>query len=207
MVGSMDTEEIRRRYDERAGNWRLVNGITDTLLLLNHLRKKQLASATGSVLDIACGTGENFPYLGRAAPITALDLSPEMVAEADRRRRQMGIDVELMVGDAQMLPFPAGTFDHVVSAFSTCTFPDYVAAFHEMKRVVKPGGRILLLEHGRSGVGWIARRQDRNIDRVFAKGGCRNNRDVGAELAEAGLIPQSHVKTHLGAINQITIRG
>jgi ubiquinone/menaquinone biosynthesis C-methylase UbiE len=203
----MDTEEIRRRYDEWAGNWRLVNGITDTLLLLNHLRKKQLATATGAVLDIACGTGENFPYLGKAASITALDLSSEMVAEADRRRRQMGIEVELMVGDAQNLPFSDGTFDHVVSAFSTCTFPDYVAAFLEMKRVVEPGGRILLLEHGRSGVGWIARRQDRNIDRVYAKGGCRNNRDVGAELAEAGLVPQSHVKTHLGAINQITIRG
>jgi ubiquinone/menaquinone biosynthesis C-methylase UbiE len=112
-----------------------------------------------------------------------------------------------MVGDAQEMPFAEGTFDHVVSAFSTCTFPDYVAAFREMRRVVKPDGRILLLEHGRSGVGWIARRQDRNIDRVYAKGGCRNNRDVGVELAEAGLAPQSHVKTHLGAISQITIRG
>ena len=205
MVGFLDTEQIRRRYDERAGNWRLVNGITDTLLLLNRLRKKHLATATGAVLDVACGTGENFPYLGRATAITALDLSPEMVREADRRRREMGIEIELMVGDAQELPFSDCTFDHVVSAFSSCTFPDYVAAFQEMRRVVKPGGRILLLEHGRSGVGWIARRQDRNIDRDYAKGGCRNNRDVGAELAEAGLEPDKHVKTHLGAINQITI--
>jgi ubiquinone/menaquinone biosynthesis C-methylase UbiE len=119
----------------------------------------------------------------------------------------MGIEIELMVGDAQELPFSGGTFDHVVSAFSSCTFPDYVAAFQEMMRVVKPGGRILLLEHGRSGVGWIARRQDRQIDQVYAKGGCRNNRDVGAELAEAGLVPDNHVKTHLGAISQITILG
>jgi ubiquinone/menaquinone biosynthesis C-methylase UbiE len=203
----MDTEQIRTRYDESAGKWRLVNGITDTLLGLNRLRRKHLASATGAVLDVASGTGENFPYLGKATSITALDLSSEMVREADRRRRQMGIEIELMVGDAQEMPFAQDTFDHVVSAFSTCTFPDYVAAFREMRRVVKPGGRILLLEHGRSGVGWIARRQDRNIDRVYAKGGCRNNRDVGVELAEAGLAPQSHLKTHLGAINQITIRG
>jgi ubiquinone/menaquinone biosynthesis C-methylase UbiE len=207
MVGSLDTEEIRRRYDERAGSWRLVNSITDTLLLLNRLRKKHISSATGAVLDVACGTGENFPYLGKASSITALDLSSEMVREADRRRRQMGIDIELMVGDAQEMPFPDETYDHVVSAFSTCTFPDYVAAFREMRRVVKPDGRILLLEHGRSGVGWIARRQDRQIEEVYAKGGCRNNRDVGAELAEAGLSPQSHLKTHLGAISQITIRG
>jgi ubiquinone/menaquinone biosynthesis C-methylase UbiE len=203
----MDTEQIRSRYDESAGNWRLVNGITDTLLGLNRLRRKHISSASGAVLDVACGTGENFPYLRKATSITALDLSSEMVKEADRRRRQMGIEIELMVGDAQELPFSDETFDHVVSAFSTCTFPDYVAAFREMRRVVKPDGRILLLEHGRSGVSWIARRQDRNIDRVYAKGGCRNNRDVGVELAEAGLAPQSHVKTHLGAISQITIRG
>lgn len=207
MVGSMDTEQVRRRYDEWADKWRVVNGITDTLLLLNRLRKKQLATATGAVLDVACGTGENFPYLGKAASVTAFDVSSEMVAEADRRRRQMSVHMDLFIGDAQNMPFGDGTFDHVVSAFSTCTFPDYVAAFHEMKRVVKPGGRILLLEHGRSGVGWIARRQDRNIERVYAKGGCRNNRDVGAELAEAGLVPQTHEKTHLGAINQIVILG
>jgi ubiquinone/menaquinone biosynthesis C-methylase UbiE len=110
-----------------------------------------------------------------------------------------------MVADAQELPFSNETFDHVVSAFSSCTFPDYVTAFREMERVVRPGGRILLLEHGRSGVGWIARRQDRNIDRVYAKGGCRNNRDVGAEVAEAGIVPESHLKSHLGAISRITI--
>jgi ubiquinone/menaquinone biosynthesis C-methylase UbiE len=207
MVGSMDTEQIRSRYDEWAGNWRLVNGINDTLLLLNRLRRKHLSSATGAVLDVACGTGENFPYLSRATSIAAFDVSSEMVKESDRRRRQMGVEIELFVGDAQSVPFSNDTFDHVVSAFSTCTFPDYVAAFQEMMRVLKPDGRILLLEHGRSDIGWIARRQDRNIDRVYAKGGCRNNRDVGAELAEAGLAPQSHVKTHFGAINQITIRG
>jgi ubiquinone/menaquinone biosynthesis C-methylase UbiE len=129
-----------------------------------------------------------------------------MVEEALRRRRQLGMAVDLLNGDAQELPFRDETFDTVVSALSTCTFPDYVTAFREMRRVVRPGGQILLLEHGRSEVGWIARRQDRHIDRVYARSACRNNRDVGAELAEAGLAPQSHVKTHLGAIDRITIR-
>jgi ubiquinone/menaquinone biosynthesis C-methylase UbiE len=159
------------------------------------------------VLDVACGTGENFPHLGRATSITAFDISPEMVGEARRRRRQLGLEVGLLVGDAQEMPFPNETFDTVVSALSTCTIPDYVAAFREMSRVLRPGGRILLLEHGRSGVEWIARRQDRHIDRVYARSACRNNRDVGAELAEAGLVPDEHVRTHLGAIHQITIQG
>jgi ubiquinone/menaquinone biosynthesis C-methylase UbiE len=188
-----------------AGNWRLL-GMVDSVLLINRLRKKHFHGAMGAVLDVACGTGENFPYLGNAASITALDLSWEMVEEALRRRRQLGMAVDLLNGDAQELPFRDETFDTVVSALSTCTFPDYVTAFREMRRVVRPGGQILLLEHGRSEVGWIARRQDRHIDRVYARSACRNNRDVGAELAEAGLAPQSHVKTHLGAIDRITIR-
>jgi ubiquinone/menaquinone biosynthesis C-methylase UbiE len=205
MVGSMDTGQVRCRYDEMAGNWRLL-GIVDSLLLINRLRKNHFHAARGAVLDVACGTGENFPYLGNATSITALDLSWEMVEEARRRRRQLGIDVELLSGDAQELPFPDRSFDSVVSALSTCTFPDYVKAFGEMGRVVRPGGQILLLEHGRSEVGWIARRQDRHIDRVYARSACRNNRDVSAELAEAGLVPDSHVKSHLGAMNRITIR-
>jgi ubiquinone/menaquinone biosynthesis C-methylase UbiE len=201
----MDTGQVRRRYDEMAGHWRLL-GIVDSLLLINRLRKKHFLGARGAVLDVACGTGENFPYLGNAASITALDLSSEMVEEARRRRHQSGLAVALLNADAQELPFPDDTFDTVVSALSTCTFPDYVTAFGEMRRVVRPGGLILLLEHGRSGVGWIASRQDRHIDQVYARSACRNNRDVGAELAEAGLVPASHVKSHLGAMNRITIQ-
>jgi ubiquinone/menaquinone biosynthesis C-methylase UbiE len=201
----MNTEQVRRRYDEMAGNWRLL-GMVDSVLLINRLRKKHLSAVSGAVLDVACGTGENFPYLGKASSITALDLSPEMVEEARRRRRQLGIGVDLLVGDAQEMPFPDQSFDTVVSAMSTCTFSDHVAAFGEMRRVTRPGGRILLVEHGRSSVDWIARRQDHHIDRVYARSACRNNRDVGAELADAGLVPDSQAKSHLGMMNRITIR-
>jgi ubiquinone/menaquinone biosynthesis C-methylase UbiE len=129
-----------------------------------------------------------------------------MIEEARRRGHQLGADVRLVVGDAQELPFPDARFDTVVSAFSSCTFPDYAAAFREMVRVTKPGGRVLLVEHGRSSVGWIARRQDRNIVRVYERSGCRNNRDVLADLAEAGLEPEEHAVSHLGMMNRITLQ-
>jgi ubiquinone/menaquinone biosynthesis C-methylase UbiE len=75
---------VRRLYDEMAGNWRML-GIIDWLLLVERLRKKQFASASGEVLDVGCGTGENFEFLTGADRIAALDLSTEMTGEAKRR--------------------------------------------------------------------------------------------------------------------------
>lgn len=204
MTGQWDTTQVRRRYDEMARNWRML-GVIDWLLMVKRLRKQHFAKATGAVLDVGCGTGENFEFLTGAGPITALDLSTEMVEEASRRAGQLGREVSLLAGDAQRLPFPDDRFDTVVSAFSSCTFPDYAAAFREMDRVTRPGGRILLLEHGRSSVRLIARRQDRNLERVYERSACRNNRDVLADLAQAGLEPTSHVVSHLGMMNRITI--
>jgi ubiquinone/menaquinone biosynthesis C-methylase UbiE len=204
MTGQWDTTQVRRRYDEMARNWRML-GVIDWLLLVKRLRKQHFAKAIGAVLDVGCGTGENFEFLARAGAITGLDLSTEMVDEASRRAGQLGREVSLLAGDAQRLPFPDDRFDTVVSAFSSCTFPDYAAAFREMDRVTRPGGQILLLEHGRSSVGLIARRQDRNVERVYERSACRNNRVVLADLAEAGLEPTSHVVSHLGMMNLITI--
>ena len=204
MTGALDTTQVRRRYDEMARNWRML-GIIDWLLMVKRLRRQHFAKATGTVLDVGCGTGENFEFLAGAGPIFALDLSTEMVEEARRRAGQLGREVSLLAGDAQQLPFADDRFDTVISAFSSCTFPDYAAAFREMDRVTRPGGRILLLEHGRSSVGLIARRQDRNLERVYQRSGCRNNRDVLVDLAQAGLAPTSHVMSHLGMMNRITI--
>lgn len=204
MTGRSDTSNVRRLYDEMAGNWRML-GIIDWLLLVRRLRKKHFSSASGDVLDVGCGTGENFEYLVRADLIAALDLSTEMMSEAKRRAGQIGKSVALLAGDAQQMPFPDDRFDTVISAFSSCTFPDYAAAFREMVRVTRPGGRILLLEHGRSSFGPIARRQDRNIERVYERSACRNNRDVLADLAEAELVPAFHQVSHLGMMNRIVI--
>jgi ubiquinone/menaquinone biosynthesis C-methylase UbiE len=198
------TEEVRQRYDELARRWR-TKGIVDRFLGIPRLRRRHFSGLTGDVLDVACGTGENFKYLRTASSITAVDLSSEMVAQARKRAGQLGMNIAIIEGDAQQLSFPDDEFDTVISAFSSCTFPEYVAAFGEMARVTKPGGRILLVEHGRSSVGWIARRQDRNIGREYERSACRNNRHVGSELAESGLAA-SLVSSHLGMMIRVVIR-
>lgn len=182
-----DERDLQRIYDRFAPGYRLTALVSDVPLGARALRRWVMGTATGHVLDVACGTGENLPFLSSAAAVTAVDLSPQMLARARRRAQRLGRDVDLRQMSAQALDFPDGSFDTVTTAMSTCTFPDPVAALREMARVTRPGGRILVLEHGRSRVGWIGRFQDRRAERHYRAAGCRWNQDVLGIVAEAGL--------------------
>lgn len=106
--------------------------------------------ARGRVLEIAVGTGIDLPLYPSDVSITGLDLSPEMLTIARRRATGLGRDAEFVVGDAQELPFADGSFDSVVTALALCSIPDPAKAIGEMRRVLVPGGRLLLLDHIRS---------------------------------------------------------
>ncbi|MEU1592588.1 class I SAM-dependent methyltransferase [Streptomyces sp. NPDC005708] len=103
--------------------------------------------AHGRVLEVAIGTGRNLPFYPADAHITGIELSPAMLAIASQRAADLGVDAELREGNAEALPFEAGTFDTVVCALSLCTIPDPARAVGEMARVLKPGGTLLLLDH------------------------------------------------------------
>ena len=105
------------------------------------------ARAQGRVLEVAVGTGLNLAHYPADVTITGIELSPAMLAIAKRRAGDLGRDVDLHTGDAQALPFPDGSFDTVVCALSLCTIPDPAAAIGQMKRVLVPGGRLLLVDH------------------------------------------------------------
>ncbi len=108
--------------------------------------------ATGDTLEVAIGTGLNLPHYPVELPLTGLDLSPEMLELARSRARELGRMVELKEGDAQELPFPDSCFDSVVCTYSLCNVPDVARAISEMKRVLKPGAQLILLDHIRSSV-------------------------------------------------------
>ena len=103
--------------------------------------------ATGDVLEVAVGTGRNLPFYPQGVRITGIDLSPAMLEFARRRATELGIDAKLVEGDAETLPFEDERFDTVVCALSLCSIPDSAKAVAEMSRVLKPGGRLLLLDH------------------------------------------------------------
>jgi ubiquinone/menaquinone biosynthesis C-methylase UbiE len=105
------------------------------------------ARAQGRVLEVAVGTGRNLPFYPADVSVTGIELSPAMLAIARQRAADLGADVDLRTGDAQALPFDDQAFDTVVCALSLCTIPDPATAIGEMRRVLVPGGRLLLLDH------------------------------------------------------------
>jgi ubiquinone/menaquinone biosynthesis C-methylase UbiE len=103
--------------------------------------------AHGRVLEVAIGTGRSLPYYQADAIVTGIELSPAMLGIGRQRAADIGREVDFREGDAEHMPFEDGSFDTVVCALSLCTIPNPGTAIAEMKRVLVPGGRLLLLDH------------------------------------------------------------
>jgi len=200
--GGMSVEDIRAAYADYAG-W------VDRLGWVNRLftgryRREQFGDARGRVLDVACGAGTNFRYLPASTDVVGVDVSPEMLDSARAELDRLGRDGQVHEMNAQAMTFDDDAFDTVISSFSTCTFPDPVAALREMERVCAPEGRILLLEHGRSDVGPIARYQEWRADAHYEKAGCRLTQEPLSVVRRAGLPIETWEKAQFGRITAIT---
>lgn len=105
------------------------------------------SQATGDTLEVAIGTGLNLPHDPIDVRLSGVDLSPEMLAVAKTSAKRIGRAVELKEGDAQNLPFADCYFDTVACTYALCSVPDETRAISEMKRVLRPGGRLILVDH------------------------------------------------------------
>ncbi|WP_203935349.1 class I SAM-dependent methyltransferase, partial [Virgisporangium ochraceum] len=103
--------------------------------------------ADGRVLEVAIGTGRSLPHYPPDVQATGVDLSPAMLDIARQHAADLNRPVDLHEGDAEHLPFDDASFDTVVCALSLCSIPRPAAAIGQMHRVLKPGGRLLLLDH------------------------------------------------------------
>jgi ubiquinone/menaquinone biosynthesis C-methylase UbiE len=103
--------------------------------------------AHGRVLEVAIGTGRNLPFYRADVKLTGIELSPAMLALARLRARDLGLDADLREGDAEHLPFGNESYDTVACALSLCAIQNPAAAIAEMKRVLVPGGSLLLVDH------------------------------------------------------------
>ncbi len=149
-------------------------------------RSRLLAEASGSVLEIGGGTGANLAHYREAAYVVVAEPDPFMRGKLRRKLGAARVPVEVSEAGAEALPFSDGSFDAVVSTLVLCTVPDQGVALAEIRRVLRPGGRLLFIEHVR-GEGSVAGVQDRILPvwrRLFA--GCHPNRDTPRQIREAG---------------------
>jgi ubiquinone/menaquinone biosynthesis C-methylase UbiE len=169
---SKSAEEIKTAYDDEE-----ATDYADTHWLKEFVerrpRRHQFGDVNGRVLEVACGTGENFPYLPKSIELVGVDISKPMLGRAHERANDLGRQFELEQMDAQQLSFADDSFNYVVSSLSTCTFPDPIEALNEMGRVCKPDGQIRLLDHHK----WKAPVFDKITERInegeYERVGCR----------------------------------
>lgn len=155
---------------------------------LSKRREQLLAAASGRVLEIGAGTGANLAFYPDA--VQALTLAePErpMATRLARRVAGQRRQAEIVEAPAERLPFPDGTFDTVVSTLVLCTVADQPRSLAEIRRVLKPGGRLLFVEHVRSDDPGLARWQDRlnGLNQIVAHG-CNCNRSTVDAIRAAG---------------------
>jgi ubiquinone/menaquinone biosynthesis C-methylase UbiE len=145
--------EIRRRnYAREAPSYDREMDVFERWLFGTEHRGWACSQAVGSTLEVAVGTGLNLPHYPADVRLTGVDLSPEMLAIARKRADKIGPTIVLREADAQDLPFADGSFDSVVCTYALCSVPDEARAISEMRRVLKPGGRLILVDHVRSSV-------------------------------------------------------
>jgi ubiquinone/menaquinone biosynthesis C-methylase UbiE len=146
-------------------------------------RRALVRTARGCTLEVGCGTGRNLPLYPPGVAVVGLDPDPRSLVRARRRAPH----IPLVAARVEALPFRAGTFDTVVSSLVFCSVEDPAQGLREIRRVLREGGRLQMLEHVRSNRPFRAKFQDRIQPLwTYVSGGCRPNRETEAAVEAAG---------------------
>ena len=197
-----ETRRVGDLYDREATRYDSLIRIPERLLFADG-RRWAASEARGDVLEIAVGTGRNLPHYRPELRITGQDISPAMLQIARGRAQALGREVDLSAGDAQGLAFASGRFDSVVSTLALCTIPDERRALTEVWRVLRPGGRLILLEHVRSSQP-LVRALQRLLEPVARRyAGDHLLRDPLDHLARLGFSVEYCVRSRAGIVERL----
>ncbi len=155
---------------------------------LRPYRERVAGAAEGRVLDVGVGSGLNLPFYARnTQEIFGLDPSPRLLTRAQTNAQHFHNPVHLIEGSAEHIPLADRSLDTIVMTWTGCSIPEVCTALEEMRRVLKIGGRLLFVEHGRAPEASVARWQDR-LDPFWHRlsGGCHLNRKIDDLLSDAG---------------------
>jgi ubiquinone/menaquinone biosynthesis C-methylase UbiE len=167
---------------------------------IKYQRSKVVPLAEGVVLEVGIGSGLNIPYYDstKISAIIGLDPSEELNNMAKKVAADKGLEVDFILGSAEAIPLPDNHVDSVLVTYTLCTIPDALSASKEMRRVLKPDGKMIFCEHGLAPDAGVAKWQAR-IDPYWGKiaGGCHLNRDIPQLIQSAGFNIQSMEQMYL----------
>ncbi len=198
------TAQTQKRYQRLAPIYDAMQVFSEKRVLT--WRQKLWSQVHESrVLEVGVGTGKNIPFYPENVHITAIDLVPAMVERARRKAVGLGKAVDLRQGDIQDSGFPSASFDAAVATCVFCSVPDPVLGLKELKRVVKPGGRIYFLEHMRSPNPKIGRIMDLINPVVARMMGANINRETVENIKRAGLMIEKVEDLAYGGIFKLIV--
>jgi len=181
------TEAARKRYDRIAPVYDFMEDLVERSRY-SVWRELLWSKMEGNkILEVGVGTGKNFPYYPAIAEMTAIDFSEKMLSRARQKVKKRGLEIGVQQMDVQNMSFEDDTFDTIVATFVFCSVPDPVKGLMEIKRVCKPGSKVLLLEHVLSAnriLAWLMNLANPAVVRIM---GPNINRKTVVNVATSGL--------------------
>jgi ubiquinone/menaquinone biosynthesis C-methylase UbiE len=180
------TKDAKRLWNRNSSFYDFVT-FMDNMGKNARVKREMFSRAKGKVLEVGIGTGHNLRYYPREGDFTGIDISEKMLEKAEKRVQKYPKPVKLEVMDAQNMMFPDETFDTVVTTCVFCSIPDPVKGLSEIKRVLKPGGRLFMYEHVLSRnrlLAFLVNMMNPIVSWVL---GPNINRDTVANVKKAGL--------------------
>ena len=187
----------RKRYNRIAFLFDFMEAPMERFRFASWRRKLANRIAGSKALEVGVGTGKNFTYYPEEVHITAIDFSPRMLARARKKANKLNLQIDLQEMDVQHLNFADQSFDTVFATFVFCSVPDPITGLRELRRVCRPGGRLLLLEHMRPGNAALGYFFDALNPMVVRMMGANINRRTTDNIRTAGW--QIRVEEHLSS--------
>ena len=179
-----EAQITKARYNRIAWFYDRMESLPE--IFFSSWRRRLLARAKGKILEVGVGTGKNFKYYPHGADVTGIDIADRMITIARRNAKEFGLSFRIEEGDAEQLARPDNSFDTVVATFVFCSVPDPLKGLRELRRVVKPDGRVLLLEHVRIDMPVVGRLMDLMNPLVVGIVGANINRRTVENVRAAG---------------------